>query len=182
MGSNPTGDAADKLGMRHVQPKLGDFGLVRTPDLGGRIIRLGTDSWMNHAFIYVGNGHVIEARPGGAGFANVDSYTHPQFHLAWSTDLIEIDDYTRDKIVKWAVAQQGVGYNWLDIAALSLHCIGLGTPAWARKKIEDDDRLICSQLVDKAYRLAGVKLFDDGRLPGSVTPGDLWNRLLGLGW
>jgi hypothetical protein len=38
--------------------------------------------------------------------------------------------------------------------------------------------LICSQLVDRACELAGVHLFDDGRLSGQVTPGDLYT--LGL--
>jgi hypothetical protein len=33
--------------------------------------------------------------------------------------------------------------------------------------------MICSQLVDEAYLRAGVHLFDDGRDPGDVTPGDL---------
>jgi hypothetical protein len=40
-------------------------------------------------------------------------------------------------------------------------------------RIERADRLVCSQLVDKAYLLAGEHLFSDGRYPGEVTPGDL---------
>lgn len=168
--------------MRNLQPKLGDFGVVRTGGALARVIRVGTDSWMNHAFVYVGNGQVIEAQPGGARLNSAEFYDHARFHIAWSTDLIPLTDMQRSNIAAWALKQKGVGYNWSDIAALSLHCIGLGTPKWAEKRIEDDNRLICSQLVDKAYRLSGVKLFDDGRLSGAVTPGDLWNLLLARGW
>jgi hypothetical protein len=38
--------------------------------------------------------------------------------------------------------------------------------------------MICSQLVDRCYDIAGVHLFDDGRKPGDVSPGDL-SRCLG---
>ena len=37
--------------------------------------------------------------------------------------------------------------------------------------------MICSQLVDEAYARAGVQLFDDGRLPGDVTPADLYGLI-----
>jgi hypothetical protein len=43
--------------------------------------------------------------------------------------------------------------------------------------IADSGHLICSQLVDLCYLRAGAHLFDDGRLPGDVTPGDLWKLL-----
>jgi hypothetical protein len=166
--------------MDNLPPKLGDFGLVRTPDIGGRIIRIGTDSWMNHALVYVGDNNVIEARPGGAGFNVIDNYSNPKFHLTWSTDLIPLTDDERAKIVHYALAQKGVKYGWPDIAALSLKTLGYDTPAWVDKRIERDDRLICSQLVDRAYMLSGVHLFNDGRLSMDVTPGDLWNLVLDL--
>ncbi len=41
------------------------------------------------------------------------------------------------------------------------------------KRLCRKDRLICSQLVDEAYRLADIHLFNDGRLPQLVSPGDL---------
>lgn len=168
--------------MGKVQPKLGDFGLVRTPGLGSRLIRIGTDSWMNHAFVCVGDGKVMEAEPGGARLTSVDYYNHARFNVAWSTDLIPLTDTQRKDIAYYALQQKGVPYNWLDIAALTTSCLGMGTPDWAAKIIENDKRLICSQLVDKSYRKAGVHLFDDGRMTGSVTPGDLWNLLLARGW
>ena len=37
--------------------------------------------------------------------------------------------------------------------------------------------MICSQLVDEAYKRAGVQLFDDNRLPGDVDPNDLWELI-----
>jgi uncharacterized protein YycO len=169
--------------MTNIQPQLGDFGLVRSADIGGRLIRIGTDSYMNHALVYVGEhaeGNIIEAHPGGASYNNVSAYADPKKRLTWSTGLFDLTDAQREAIAAWAIAQQGVPYNWVDIAAITLKILGFSS-----KKIdgviENDQRLICSQLVDKAYLLAGVHLFDDGRLPGQVTPGDLYNLLLDKG-
>jgi len=134
---------------------------------------------MNHAVVYVGDNNVIEARPGGAGFNVIDSYSNPKFHLTWSTDLLPLTEDDRAQIVHFAHAQIGVKYGWPDIAALSAKTFGFSSKK-INQIIEDENRLICSQLVDRSYMLSGVHLFNDGRLSGEVTPGDLWNLVLDL--
>ena len=161
-------------------PQLGDFCLVRTPDLGGRLIRIGTDSYVNHAAVYVGDGRVIEARPSGAGYANVTQYENPKYYLAWTTGLFNLTDQQRSKIVSWSIAQIGIKYSWLDIVALGFRCFNLGFPNLVEARIARSDKEICSQLVDEAYAFAGVHLFNDGRQPHDVTPGDLWELYLQL--
>lgn len=160
-----------------TQPELGDFALVRTNDIGGRLIRIGTDSFFNHALLYVGNGNVIEARPSGAGYNTVDAYSREDYYLTWSTGAWPLTDEQRKDIVLWSVAHVGTPYSWLDIAALSAKTFHVKFPG-LDKRITRSDRLICSQLVDQAWEAAGVHLFDDGRLSQDVTPGDLWKLLL----
>jgi hypothetical protein len=147
-------------------PELGAFGVVRTNGLAAWLIRFGTHSKVNHAFIYVGDGRIIEAQPGGAIESDASKYPD----AIWSN--LYLPDVKRVEIAAWAKQQIGVPYGWPDIAALSLACLGI-KPGFIARRIERMDRLICSQLADKAYMLSDVHLFQDGRLPGQVTPGDL---------
>jgi cell wall-associated NlpC family hydrolase len=157
-------------------PEIGAFGVVRTNGWAAWVIRYGTHSTVNHAFVYIGNGRIIEAQPGGA--IESDATRYPA--AIWSS--MPLPDATRTKIAVWAQAQQGIGYGWADIAALALAVIlravlprkvATAILRVIARRIERMNRLICSQLADKAYALAGVHLFDDDRLPGEVTPGDL---------
>lgn len=151
-----------------MNPLIGDYGTVRTGGLAAKLIRFGTRSPVNHAFVYIGGGQIVEAQPGGAAISQLSAYTNVQWDKR-----IDSSDVGRD-IAKAALGMVGTPYNWLDIAALTFACYGMRN-RWIDRRIERDDRLICSQLVDKAYQLAGVQLFDDGRLPGEVTPGDLYD-------
>lgn len=172
-------------------PEVGDFGVVPTyGDWKGRLIgwliRYGTDSPVNHAFVYIGGGKIVEAQPGGARIVKASRY----HKVAWSTGEIRLTDAQRTAIAATAqgFAARKVGYGWLDIVAIALaqrrtfglvHALApIEKQPWWVRRIQRLDRLICSQLVDLAYADAGVQLFDDGRIPGLVSPGDLW-RLIG---
>jgi uncharacterized protein YycO len=151
-------------------PNVGDYGVVRTSGAAGALIRFGTRSTVNHAFVHIGDGQIVEAQPGGAIISPATNYPD----AIWShRDLTDSD---RASIAHWAKQQVGVPYGWPDIAALAFACYGI-TNKQINQRIERMDRLICSQLVDKAYMLAGVHLFDDGRLTQAVTPGDLLNLI-----
>jgi uncharacterized protein YycO len=149
----------------HESPRVGDFGVARTRGLFAWLICRGTRSKVDHAFIYDGE-QIIEAQPGGAIQSPADRYPK----AIWSS--FDLTDSERASIAHWATQQIGVPYGWPDIVALAFACYGIRF-RWVDRRIERMDRLICSQLVDKAYDLAGVHLFADGRLPGQVTPGDL---------
>jgi cell wall-associated NlpC family hydrolase len=147
-----------------VSPALGDFGVVRTGGTAAKLIRFGTRSTVNHAFVYIGGGCIVEAQPGGAVVSSADKYPL----AVWAgREQPQAAHHARQLV--------GTPYGWLDIAALSLACAGIGDEPNnpIAQIVERDNRLICSQLVDRAYLLAGVHLFDDGRLSGQVTPGDL---------
>jgi cell wall-associated NlpC family hydrolase len=147
-------------------PDLGDYGVVRTSGWGAALIRFGTHSNYNHAFVYVGDGQIVEAEPQGARLGSVTEYGN----VLWSR--VPLDGPQRGAIAAIARKMIGTPYNWVDIAALTLACLGLKLPP-VMDRVRDDRQLICSQLVDRAYELAGVHLFKDGRPDEAVTPGDL---------
>lgn len=166
-----------------MNPQPGDFGVTATGGTAAKVIRWATNSPVNHAFIYVGGGYIIEADPAGAKVNHLDAYPH----ASYSTGAIALTDVQRLTIVDSAHDMIGTPYGWLDIAAIGLaqrRTFGLvhahapinDQPWWVRR-IESLDTLICSQLVDLAYEHAGVHLFADGRIPGLVSPGDLYGLL-----
>lgn len=148
--------------------RIGQYGVVRTTGLIGAIIRLGTRSQVNHAFVFIGNDRVVEAQPGGAVIGSATKYAH----LLHPVSRFPLTDAEARRIAAAAEALVGTPYNFLDIAALGLLSLGLRW-GWLERRAQSSKRLICSQLVDRAYSVAGVPLFTDGRPDGSVTPGDL---------
>jgi cell wall-associated NlpC family hydrolase len=166
-------------------PQPGDFGLVSTAGplldrLAAAVIRFDTDSPVNHAFVYVGNGNIIEA----VSRVKID-YVDEYSDITWSTGRLPAaltpTSAQRDRIIAAANDLVGDRYNILDILAIGLAQRRTGRlvndQSWWAKRLSADGREICSQLVDAAYLAAGIHLFDDGRLPGLVSPGDLYSLL-----
>lgn len=159
----------------------GDFGLVSIKGGVGFLIRIG--QWLNgdgfrnyeHAFVYVGDGKIVEAEPGGALISDLAEYDGRP--IMWSTGLIPLTDEQRRLIVQSALAQEGTPYSFLDYLAIGLYRLHIKHPGVA-KRVEDSKHLICSQLVALDYEHAGIHLTDFP--PYLVTPGKLTNYLLKL--
>jgi len=161
-------------------PVPGDFAVVATPGIMARLIRLVTRSTVNHAFILVAPGRIIEADPSGAKETDLANYDGmPQ---TWSD--MDLSPTVRAAIVEAAHGFTcvkkvdgvcvGAPYSWVDDACIGLtHLFGWHVPAAVRRRLANPKRLECAQLVDVAYLEAGVHLFSDGRLPGDVAPSDL---------
>lgn len=158
-------------------PPVGSFGVTATGGFIGWVIRKFTRSRVNHAFIVGPGGLIVEANPSGAAFGHISQYPKARYNLH-----TVLPDETREKIWQTALgfAQanngKGVGYGWLDIVAITLKRFHISI-GWVDLRIQRQDRLICSQLVDLAYERAGVHLFDDNRLSQNVRPVDLDNIL-----
>jgi cell wall-associated NlpC family hydrolase len=143
----------------------------------GRLIRIG--QWLNgdgfadfeHAFVYVGDGEVVEAEPGGTVLAPLTDFDGRP--ILWSTGHITLDDEQRHAVVAAARGYLGVPYSVADYLALAMHRFHLPVSALIKDYVADTRHMICSQLVDQCYRDAGVQLFTDTRWPGYVTPADL---------
>ncbi|MFD4234276.1 hypothetical protein [Streptomyces sp. NPDC058542] len=159
-------------------PLPGDFALTRISGITGRLVvagqaLVGDAAPVQHAFVYVGNGMVVQAMPGGAELIPIEEASPV---VQWSTGHFALTEDQCDAMVVEAVALVGTPYSFLDYASIALAHYRI-RPAWVRDFVADTGHMICSQLVDEVYLRAGVHLFDDGRLPGDVTPGDLWKLL-----
>jgi uncharacterized protein YycO len=160
-----------------LTPQPGDFQLVPTAGIGGKLIELG--QWLNgdgicpyeHVRIYVGGNEFVEAEPQAARLAR-----YPLDLGMWSTGIIPLTNAQRSAITAAARGYVGTPYSGLDYMALVLHRLHIPAPG-LQAYISSTGHMICSQLVDQCYLDAGVHLFADGRWPGYVTPADLYNRL-----
>lgn len=182
--------------------KPGMFGLSVIGGKVGKLVRLGQriverqDYTYTHAFLVVDNNRVIEAEPGGATFAPLEKYADREdvvfsdlpVSLAvaegmaqWRTigytfpesDAAQTyEGILRRRVVAFGQQCEGVEYNYLDYFALALERMHIHL-GFVQHRVERQDRMICSQLVDWAYQQVGIHLFDDGRMPFDVTPGDL---------
>ncbi|QIN94086.1 enoyl-CoA hydratase/carnithine racemase-like [Streptomyces phage Wakanda] len=162
-------------------PRPGDFGLSRIGGFVGWWIGMGQlitgdASRYTHAFIVLDDETVIEAMPGGAVITPLSEY---RGKAVFSN--LSLTDEQRATVVREGRALKGVPYSFLDYLALALAHFGF-KPKRLRKYITNKGHMICSQLVDEVYRRAGIHMFNDGRLPQDVTPGDLANYLIERDW
>ena len=164
-----------------IVPLIGDYGLIKhspgswLDHAAEKLIEWGTESPYAHAFVYVGNGRIVEAIRHVA-VSPVTDYTD----ITWSTGRLG-PQFTptpleRQLIVRAAMSYVGEAYNILDIAAIALAQSRTGHmidgDEWIAKRLSDDHMQICSQLCVNAYRASGIDLFP-GRLSGLISPGDL---------
>lgn len=161
-----------------MMPLPGDFALTRIRGITGAFVAagqalVGDAAPVQHAMVYVGDGQIVQAMPGGAELIRLEDASEP---VAWSTGRVPLTGREREGITFAARALVGTPYSFLDYASIALAHFRV-RPAWVTDYVASTGHLICSQLVDEVYLRAGVHLFDDGRLPGDVTPGDLYRIL-----
>jgi hypothetical protein len=126
--------------------------------------------------MYLGDGLIIEAMPGGARIRNVSEYSSRE--IFWCTAIAEATKDHLPRAVQIATSFRGVGYSFLDY--LELICARFGIrSARLRAAIASTGHLICSQLCVRAIDLAGYVLFPD-RWRGLVDPGDIYKKEMQL--
>lgn len=156
-----------------MTPLPGDFAVIPVSGPVGTLISVGEFldgsgfHRFDHAEIYVGNNQTLGAYSSGAALVPLPVV---QDGWLWSTGHIALTDAQRTAIVANALACQGIPYGWLDYFALAAHRLHIPFPG-LRGFIGKS--MICSQLVDYCYMEAGVRLFNDNRWMGYVTPADL---------
>lgn len=175
------------------RPRPGTIGLAKIGGALGAAIRTGQGmagdlSMWTHAFVVVDEERVIEAQPGGARYASLNHYLQPGqavFLVGW----YDITDAQILLLQAKAELLIGTPYSFLDYLALAANALHI--PAYlTRRRVTTSGHMICSQLADYLLGFVGIPLFDDGRLPQDVTPGDLhigWteaitSRALNTGW
>jgi uncharacterized protein YycO len=153
-------------------PRPGDYGVVKTNGIVGKLIRVGTLSRWNHAVVCVDINLLVEAKPVGVSFGKVSDYQK----IAWNQHE-RLTDKQRKDIVAHALDQIGKPYGFLDIFTIFLRILGLRVPFpkfWI--KLAKRKGFICSELVAESYEKAGLKMINKPN--GLVTPGDLAERLI----
>lgn len=155
------------------QPLPGDIGLTEIQGVVGGLVRLlqylnGDFAKPTHVYVVLDDDTVFEAQPGGAVITPLSEYDD-----RWREYVaVDLTPEQRARIVCRARTYVGTGYNWTTyfyLAAYRLHF----RPKWLKRRVQNDERLICSQAADKIYADEGVHLFSDGRMPYDLTPGDL---------
>jgi hypothetical protein len=138
-------------------------------------IRKITRSPVAHAFLYVGpqadGTDMVEAEPGGVRFGRTSDYP-----------VRYVSGRVLDPAVAKAIAETGIAmaskdtdYNFLADFYLGLReGARLPVPQTLFRLASTGKHVECAQLVDYAYLVNGAHLFEDGRSPGAVSPGDLW--------
>lgn len=182
-----------------MTPRAGDIGLTVITGPLGLGIRLG--QWMTgdgspyqHAFLVSDDyGGTIEAMPGKRGVRRNHITSYDVDRTCYIR--VEQDDADRWEVVRQAEALLGRRYSFMQYPALGLLAVAEWQakwtgkpkrelrPQWLLRYIADSGRLICSQADDEEFvqarkvRPSVPDLFDDGRAPGDVTPGDLWRHM-----
>jgi hypothetical protein len=159
--------------------RTGQFGLGKIPGRVGRWIWIG--QLINgdlcpfaHAYGWVDDTHAVEAMPGGAVITE-RWRGQPEAKAPFSHF-----DLPPENVAAVAAAWRdlvGTPYSFLDYGSLALARLRI-RPERVKRYVADTGHMICSQLMDEGFRRGGVHLFDDGRIPGDVTPGALYKPFI----
>jgi uncharacterized protein YycO len=154
-------------------PRPGDYGVVKTQGTFGKLIRVGTMSRWNHAFICIDEHLIVEANPTGVEISPITKYPL----IAWNQHE-ELTQEQRQNIVDAAVNLVGRPYGFFDIFVLALRILGLKMLSNTKFMEYAAMRygVICSELVAISYDKAGISLVS--KPDNLVTPGDLAERLI----
>lgn len=171
--------------VRDLDLKPGDMLLLRIKGFMGflvwlmQAINFDLSRW-THVAVVLDDHTVFEAQPGGAVITSLEKYANRQARVVSMYKVfdrrfpLELSDEQREAIVRWAreLYREGVRYGWGTYLYLALYRLHIRWP-WLKRRVQKSTAMICSQAADYVYRLSGVKLFDDGRMPCDLTPGDL---------
>lgn len=160
--------------MSDYTPQPGDIGLRKFAGPLGPVITAlqglvaGDWSRFSHAFVVVNDHQIVQAGGHGVQWAPMPKPGEVQ-PLAW----LRFPDWgDRQAALDEAYRLLGTPYSYASYLWIGLAKLGI-RPKWLRNEIASDHRLICSAFADRVWMAGGVNAFDDGRLLGAVTPGDL---------
>jgi len=172
---------------QNALPPPGTIGLTAISGTVGRLIHFG--QWLEtqplrrwfskddlprleHAFILLPGGMILEAEPGGARIVPL-RYTN----VFWCTSIYKLlpPGIMAEQFLGMARTYRDVGYSFLDYLSLTAHRLGLRNKE-LEAYIRDTGHMICSQLDDDFYERFNAQVFTDGRYAGDVSPMDLYLR------
>ena len=168
---DPEVDENDGEDHREIDPDLpsaqpGDLLLFNRAKGLNRLITWFTKSRFYHVGIYVGDNHVVEARPRGVVMRDLMGPDgDKRFEIIPSANVGGPEIAAR--AAGWAKSQLGDGYDPLNVAAIVLDrcftCCAFNSTL--------PDRWACGEFVATAFERAGNELFP-GKAAPSVVPAD----------
>ena len=152
--------------------KPGNYGVSHGSGMVGELIRHATESWAGHAFVYAGDGMIIEAAPPATRLAPAAS--HPD--AVWNLDE-PLTDAQRTAITARAHALIGTPYDYAAYIGFALEVLGLKSGKQLAPEFKRDTWRVCSADVADEYAFAGIDLTAGLKVPNLVSPADLYNRI-----
>ena len=153
-----------------VQP--GCYGVSHGSGLTGELIRHATELWAGHAFVYVGNGNIIEAAPPVAKISPASSHNDAVWNVHYP-----LTDPQRDAIVNRAYALVGTPYDYPAYVGFALEVLKIRSGTELDPVFKEDHWRVCSALVADCYNYAGLHLEAGLPYPNLISPADLYNIL-----
>jgi hypothetical protein len=150
----------------------GCFGVSHGGGITGELIRHATESWAGHAFVYVGNGQIVEAAPPAARVSPAAS--HPD--AGWNVRF-PLTGAQREKICARARALVGCPYDYPAYVGFALKVLRPRDGAELDPVFKADHWRVCSALVADCYRYAGIRLLAGLKDPNLISPSDLYNLI-----
>lgn len=155
-----------------ARPKPGNYGVSHGGGLVGELIRHATESWAGHAFVYVGDGMIIEAAPPATRLAPAASHADAVWNLGEP-----LTDDQRKKIVARAHALLGTPYDYGAYIGFALEVLKLASGKELEPVFKRDHWRVCSADVADEYGFAGIDLTAGLKVPNLVSPADLYDRI-----
>jgi hypothetical protein len=131
----------------------GCYGVSHGGGITGELIRHATGSWAGHAFIYIGNGQIIEAAPPVVRV--VPAASHPD--AVWNVRY-PLTNAQRDRICARARTLAGRPYDYPAYTGFALKVLKIGDGAELDPVFKADHWRVCSALVADCYAHAGIRL------------------------
>jgi hypothetical protein len=158
-------------------PLAGNYGVSHGAGLVGELIRHATESWAGHAFVYIGQGLIIEAAPPATRISPAAS--HPD--AVWNT-AEPLTDAQRQAITARARALLGTPYDYPAYVGFTLEVLKLRTAQQLAPEFQRDRWRVCSADVADEYGFAGIDLTRGLKYPNLVSPADLYDRIAQQKW
>ncbi len=131
----------------------GCYGISHGGGITGEFIRHAPGAWAGHAFVYIGDGQIIEAAPPFVRVAPAAS--HPD--AVWNASY-PLTSLQRDKICARARALAGCPYDYPAYVGFALKVLKLRDGAELDPVFKADHWRVCSALVADCYAYAGIKV------------------------
>ena len=131
----------------------GSYGVSHADGITGELIRHATGEWAGHAFVYIGNGKIIEAVPPAVRIAPAAS--HPD--AVWNVRF-PLTGAQRDRICARAHALVGRPYDYPAYVSFALKVLKVRDGAELDPVFKADHWRVSSELVADCYAQAGIRL------------------------